>query len=135
MPTYQYECRKCHHELEEFQQASDLPLTKCPSCKKNGLFRVLTGGLGFFLTGRTVGAVADKNTSTFSNDFKSHLKNKNKTKKVDVLSSKIKNKGEVVKQEKTTEKPWYKKNQTVTDKQLQGASPNQLTKYIETGKL
>ena len=35
MPTYEYACTKCHHELEVFQSMSDAPLKKCPACKRD----------------------------------------------------------------------------------------------------
>jgi putative FmdB family regulatory protein len=57
MPTYQYQCKKCGHELEEFQSIKEEPLTLCPQCKTNSLARVMgTGGgvifkgSGFYLT-------------------------------------------------------------------------------------
>jgi putative FmdB family regulatory protein len=134
MPTYQYECKLCPIQIEELQKVDDSPLVMCPSCEKPSLFRVITGGLGFFMTGRTVGAIADKNADSFSKDYKSRLANKNKTKKVDTLSKKMGNKGQIIKSN-STEKPWYKKNQKVSDKQLQSASAEQLKTYIEKGKL
>ena len=32
MPTYEYECPKCGHTFERFQQMTDQPLKKCPEC-------------------------------------------------------------------------------------------------------
>ena len=32
MPTYEYECRECGHQLEEFQGINAAPLKKCPAC-------------------------------------------------------------------------------------------------------
>jgi putative FmdB family regulatory protein len=57
MPTYQYQCKYCGHELEEFQSITEPPLTLCPQCKTENLARVMGigGGLifkgsGFYLT-------------------------------------------------------------------------------------
>jgi putative FmdB family regulatory protein len=57
MPTYQYKCKYCGHELEEFQSIKDDPLTLCPECNTANLARVMgTGGglifkgSGFYLT-------------------------------------------------------------------------------------
>ncbi len=56
MPTYHYRCKACNHEFEEFQSMADDPLTKCPSCKKSKLVRIISGsglvfkGSGFYLT-------------------------------------------------------------------------------------
>ena len=33
MPTYEYECKKCHHRFERIQKFSDPHVTKCPKCK------------------------------------------------------------------------------------------------------
>lgn len=57
MPTYQYVCQNCGHELEELQSMNEPPLKHCPQCKTDGLTRVMgTGGglifkgSGFYLT-------------------------------------------------------------------------------------
>ena len=135
MPLYQYECRNCEHELEEVQGFNDSPLSKCPECNKETLFRVITGGLGFFTANRTVGAVCDKNDACFSEDFKQHLSTKNETKKVDKLSEKLAEGNTIQKPPKKPSKPWYKTGNEPSSKKLQGAKPDQLNKYIETGKL
>ena len=51
MPTYDYECKKCGHTFETFQSMSEDPLEKCPSCAKNGLKRLIGGGLGVIFKG------------------------------------------------------------------------------------
>jgi len=134
MPIYQYECRKCQHNLEEFQNADSLPLEKCPSCQNNSLFRVITGGLGFFMSNRTVGIVAERNNDKFSKDFKNHLKNKNKVSKIDKLSTKLPE-GAKIQSSEPAPPPSYKKGQKVSNKQLQKASPEQIKNYIEKGRL
>ena len=48
MPTYQYRCKKCGHELEELQSITEEPLKRCPSCHTDNLTRVMgTAGLIF----------------------------------------------------------------------------------------
>jgi putative FmdB family regulatory protein len=32
MPTYDYICQNCQHELEVFQSITEKPLKKCPEC-------------------------------------------------------------------------------------------------------
>lgn len=51
MPTYDYVCTKCGHELEIFQSMKDAPLKKCPACKKQGLKRLLGSGAGLIFKG------------------------------------------------------------------------------------
>ncbi|MBL9218974.1 MAG: zinc ribbon domain-containing protein [Opitutaceae bacterium] len=51
MPTYEYVCTKCGHELEAFQSMKDEALKKCPICKKPGLKRQVGGGAGLIFKG------------------------------------------------------------------------------------
>lgn len=135
MPTYEYECRSCNNSTEELQKVDEKPLTLCPNCGENELFRIISGGLGFYLSNRTIGMIADKNEAKFSKDFQTHLKNKNKVAKTDKLSKKLPKGAEIQKATPATKKPWYKKNQTVSDNKLKSATPEQLKNYIEKGKL
>jgi len=57
MPTYEYQCKMCGHQLEEFQSITEEPLIRCPKCGTDNLVRVIgTGGglifkgTGFYLT-------------------------------------------------------------------------------------
>ena len=49
MPTYQYACTACDHELEAVQSFSDDPLTVCPEC--GGALRKLFGNVGVVFKG------------------------------------------------------------------------------------
>lgn len=49
MPTYQYACTECGHELEAVQAFSDEPLTVCPACE--GRLRKLFGSVGIVFKG------------------------------------------------------------------------------------
>jgi len=51
MPTYDYVCAKCGHELEIFQSMKDAALKKCPACGKPGLKRQVGGGGGLIFKG------------------------------------------------------------------------------------
>ena len=51
MPTYEYRCAGCGHELELFQNISEAPKRKCPACKKHRLKRKVGGGAGFLFKG------------------------------------------------------------------------------------
>ena len=69
MPTYDYRCQECKHELESLQSITAAPLEECPKCGKNALQRLITGaktglhfkGTGFYITDY-------KNKSSASND-------------------------------------------------------------------
>ena len=57
MPTYDYVCRACGHELELFQAITARPKRKCPRCSRNSLERrigtgaaILFRGSGFYQT-------------------------------------------------------------------------------------
>ena len=51
MPTYEYRCDACGHELEEFQSMSPKPLKKCPECGKSKLKRLIGIGAGVIFKG------------------------------------------------------------------------------------
>jgi putative FmdB family regulatory protein len=74
MPTYQYRCTECGHDLEAVQKFSDAALTECPSCsgqlrKVYNAVGVVFKGSGFYRTdsrakeGASVGASGDKPSS------------------------------------------------------------------------
>jgi putative FmdB family regulatory protein len=50
MPTYEYRCGNCGHELEAVQSFSDSPLTVCPTCGQEAL-RKLFGNVGVVFKG------------------------------------------------------------------------------------
>jgi putative FmdB family regulatory protein len=71
MPTYQYQCKFCGHELEELQSMTEPPLLLCPKCNTENLARVMgTGvglifkGSGFYLTDykKSTGSVAKRDS-------------------------------------------------------------------------
>jgi putative FmdB family regulatory protein len=51
MPTYDYICAKCGHEMEVFQSMKDAPLALCPACKRRALKRQVGGGAGLIFKG------------------------------------------------------------------------------------
>jgi putative FmdB family regulatory protein len=55
MPTYQYRCTECGHDLEAVQKFSDATLTECPNCggslrKVFNAVGVVFKGSGFYRT-------------------------------------------------------------------------------------
>ena len=64
MPTYQYACTACGHQLEAVQSFADEPLTECPACegRLRKLFSsvgVVFKGSGFYRTDSRTGATKD----------------------------------------------------------------------------
>jgi len=51
MPTYDYRCKACEHEFEEFQSMSAKHLRKCPECGKLKLERLIGTGAGIIFKG------------------------------------------------------------------------------------
>ncbi|WP_334451370.1 FmdB family zinc ribbon protein [Micromonospora sp. CPCC 205739] len=49
MPTYQYACTACGHQLEAVQSFSDEPLTECPTCE--GRLRKVFNSVGVVFKG------------------------------------------------------------------------------------
>jgi putative FmdB family regulatory protein len=60
MPIYEYRCGACGKEHEVLQKVSERPLTKCPSCGKPKLQKLLSAA-GFQLKG----------SGWYATDFKS----------------------------------------------------------------
>ena len=50
MPTYEYECQKCHHRFELFQSIRDQPKKTCPKCRGR-VKRLLGTGAGLIFKG------------------------------------------------------------------------------------
>jgi putative FmdB family regulatory protein len=56
MPTYDYQCRECNHQFEEFQSITAEPLSDCPQCGGQVTRLIGTGnglifkGSGFYIT-------------------------------------------------------------------------------------
>jgi len=90
MPTYDYRCDACGHELELFQSITESPKRKCPKCGKLKLQRVIGTGAGIIFKGsgfyetdyRTdsykKGAEAEKKQSSESSSSKSDSKSDSK---------------------------------------------------------
>jgi putative FmdB family regulatory protein len=71
VPTYQYACTACGHNLEAVQSFTDDPLTECPECagrlrKVYGSVGIVFKGSGFYRTdsrnGSNGGSVPKKDT-------------------------------------------------------------------------
>ncbi len=51
MPTYEYVCKDCGHEMDAFQGINDKPLTDCPACHQKTLKRKISAGAGIIFKG------------------------------------------------------------------------------------
>lgn len=75
MPTYEYRCKACDHELEVVQGFHDDPLTECPACggplrKKFGSVGISFKGSGFYKNDSrsTSSATSSSSESTSSSE-------------------------------------------------------------------
>ncbi len=51
MPTYEYFCKKCGAEFEQFQHITAEPLKICPKCGEAAVERKISGGTGLIFKG------------------------------------------------------------------------------------
>ena len=51
MPTYEYQCKMCGHQVEEFQSILEEQLKHCPKCGTDNLVRVIGTGAGLIFKG------------------------------------------------------------------------------------
>ncbi len=51
MPTYTYQCKKCHHTFDVFHAMSASPRIKCESCGHAGCTRLMGTGAGIIFKG------------------------------------------------------------------------------------
>lgn len=76
MPTYEYRCKACGHELEIVQSFSDDALTTCPSCHAAELRKVF-GSVG----------IAFKGSGFYKNDSRSKTSASSSTSPVSTTSN------------------------------------------------
>jgi len=88
MPFYEYECPHCGYDEEVLQKITDKPLTKCPSCGKKGLRKLMSAPV-FRLKG----------SGWYETDFKSDKENKRNLHGADKEEAKTDTKAETAKPE------------------------------------
>jgi putative FmdB family regulatory protein len=71
MPTYEYRCKDCGHDLEAVQGFHDEPLTECPACggtlrKKFGSVGISFKGSGFYKNDSRASTSKSESTSAES---------------------------------------------------------------------
>ena len=74
MPCYNHKCNKCDHIQEEVYSIAecDTIVVKCNKCKGKTTRQMSTGVTGY-VSCRTLGALADYNAETFSEDRKQDI--------------------------------------------------------------
>tara|TARA_Y100000588_G_C14279398_1_gene936173 strand:+ start:4136 stop:4483 length:348 start_codon:yes stop_codon:yes gene_type:complete len=82
MPTYEYVCRSCSHEFEEFQSITARSLRKCPRCAKLSLKRLIGTGAGVIFKGSGF-YETDYRSENYKKQAKEESKNASKTSKSD----------------------------------------------------
>ncbi|WP_085066921.1 FmdB family zinc ribbon protein [Catenuloplanes japonicus] len=75
MPTYQYACTECGHQLEAVQSFSDAPLSECPVCqgRLRKLFNsvgIVFKGSGFYRTDSRGGSTSSEASGASSSESK-----------------------------------------------------------------
>jgi putative FmdB family regulatory protein len=85
MPTYDYICKKCGYEFEEFHGISEDPVRICPNCGHMSVERKISGGSGlifkgsgFYITDYSSGNGSGSEKSQ-KKESTSETKSKNKT--------------------------------------------------------
>ena len=71
MPTYDYRCDACGHELELFHGMSEDPVTTCPDCGEEKLRRRIGSGAGIIFKGSGFYETDYKRARSATSDSKS----------------------------------------------------------------
>lgn len=81
MPTYEYICKNCGYEFEEFQSISAEPISICPKCKGRVERKISAGaglvfkGSGFYITDYKNKENNSKNTKSAKSSTKNLILN------------------------------------------------------------
>ena len=94
MPFYEYQCPHCGYDEEVLQAINDKPLTKCPSCGKKGLKKLMSAPV-FRLKG----------SGWYETDFKGDKENKRNLAGAEKEEPKTETKAEPVKAEPAKAEP------------------------------
>ena len=76
MPNYEYECSSCKHNFDTYQGIKDPVKKKCPKCNKMGLERLIFPVMGRVKSIKTLGQLAEKNTSMRGSSLQSEQSDK-----------------------------------------------------------
>lgn len=110
MPTYEYRCKSCGHEFEQYQTFAEATLVTCPSCGKDALVRLIGGaglsfkGSGFYITDYKKSAAAPGSIAGEKKESKEEKKESKGEKKESKGETKAEAKPESTKAEPKAEK-------------------------------
>ena len=74
MPTYDYKCKNCGHELEAFHAMNAESLVMCPKCNTPNLVRIISTGAGMIFKGSGFYLTDYKKTNTDTKESKPKVK-------------------------------------------------------------
>jgi putative FmdB family regulatory protein len=114
MPFYEYQCPHCGYDEEVLQAINDKPLTKCPSCGKKGLKKLMSAPV-FRLKG----------SGWYETDFKGDKDNKRNLAGADKDEPKAETKAEAKVETKT---------ETKADSKAESAKPEKPAAKSESSK-
>jgi putative FmdB family regulatory protein len=112
MPFYEYECPHCGYDEEVLQKINDKPLTKCPTCGKKGLKKLMSAPV-FRLKG----------SGWYETDFKGDKENKRNLAGADKEEPKTEAKSDSKADSKTGAKPEAAKPEAAKSEKSEPAKP------------
>ena len=113
MPFYEYECEACKYYAEVMQKISDAPLTRCPSCGKRALKKLVS-----------VPVFRLKGAGWYETDFKSDKETKRNLVGAEKEESKAETKSETAEAKPAAESKDSKDSKDTKDKkEAKGGKP------------
>jgi putative FmdB family regulatory protein len=116
---YVMECDSCKYSFEIQQSIHDQPISTCPQCHRNSLFRVI----------QSIAILCKQEPKTLGHH--AH-RNSSKMGKIE-YEDKLKNYYEKHPSKAPKELPWWAKDSKKIDTSLANLTPQQQKTYIETG--
>jgi len=128
---YDYECKKedCQFEFEVEQRISARRLRKCPACGSKSLERIILQAPMSYMAGRTIGTLADRQTSDLKQQSETKRLLDAKQTRIDAVRKKMPE-GAIL-PDNIEHKPWYGK---LSKKMASETSSKKLHNYIMKGK-
>lgn len=71
--TYHYQCNECFFQFVRSQSIKDQPLMQCPDCFAHALQRIYHAVPIIDNTPKTLGSLAEKNTSTLTSESRDQM--------------------------------------------------------------